>query len=615
MQPLSLQSPDGAAQHTAQIAELFPHCVTETAEGRKIDFDLLRQELSRALVEGPKERYRLEWPGKREAIVTANLPTTATLRPVREDSVNFDTTENLYLEGDNLEVLKLLQESYLGQVKMIYIDPPYNTGKDFVYRDNFSRSASEELFESGQTSEDGERLVQNPETSGRYHSDWLSMMYPRLKLARNLLTEDGVIFISIDDNEVHNLRKVCDEIFGENCVEEYVWDVREDGTLPKTSKKTVRKEHEYIIAAYKRHDSKSLSKYISFKYKDKDEWGNPDNDYRGPWMSANISRGSGEGGGGSKSFIIKNPAGIEFNRDWAITKDEYKILLDDDRIYFADNGNGVPRKKIFQKEPVSSIQSSIFEDLKSSQSASKLLASFLGFSDFNYPKPIELLNRMITISTTSDSIILDFFSGSATTAHAVLQLNAEDGGKRKFILVQLPEQTDEKSEAYKAGYSTICEIGKERIRRAARKIQTETKAEIDYGFRVFRLDSSNMQDVYHRPQDYDQTKLDLFADNVKPNRTAEDLLAQVLLSWGLPLSLPVERKVISGKDVFAVAGNSLYACFDSGIDETFAQALVAEAPLRIVFRDSSFSSDTAKENVRQILAQLGGEFKTEVRVI
>jgi adenine-specific DNA-methyltransferase len=610
---LDMQSPDMVNENFEKLAALFPNCVTESAEGKAIDFYLLKQELSHAVVEGNKERYRLEWPGKREAIVTANLPTTKTLRPVREDSVDFDNTENLYIEGDNLEVLKLLQESYLGKIKMIYIDPPYNTGKDFVYKDNFSKDAQEELIESGQKDEYNQRLVANPETAGRYHSDWLSMMFPRLKLARNLLTQDGVIFISIDDNEVDNLRKLCHEIFGEGSVEQYIWDVREDGTMPKTAKKTVRKEHEYLIASFRKPDTKNLTKYTSFKYKDNDEWGNPDNDPRGPWMSANISRGSGKGSGGSKSFVITNPNGVEFDRDWSITEEEFYEMLDDNRIYFADNGNGVPRKKIFQNEPVESIQSSIFEKLKSSQSASKELEEFFGFKGFDYPKPIDLLVRIIQIGGGNDDIFLDFFSGTATLGAAVLKQNSTDGGTRKHIQVQLPEKTDEESEAYKAGYQNICEIGKERIRRAAKKIKEETNADIDYGFRVYRLDESNMQDVYYKPQDYDQGNLDLFADNVKSDRSADDLLAQVMLDWGLPLSLKIEQVKMAGKQVFKVAGVSLYACFDKGIDEDFAKAIAQDKPLRIVFRDNGFKNDTAKTNVKQLLKQLSPE--TEMKVI
>ena len=608
-----MQSPDLVNQNFEKLAELFPNCVTESATGKAIDFDLLKQELNHSVVEGNKERYRLEWPGKREAIVTANLPITKTLRPVREDSVDFDNTENVYIEGDNLEVLKLLQESYLGKIKMIYIDPPYNTGNDFVYKDNFTKGVGEELFESGQKDEYNLHLIANPETSGRYHSAWLSMMYPRLKLSRNLLSDDGVMFISIDDNEVDNLRKLCHEIFGEGCTEQYVWDVREDGTMPKTAKKTVRKEHEYIIAVFRNRDTKKLNKYISFKYQANEEWGNADNDPRGPWMSANISRGSGEGSGGSKSFVIRNPEGIEFYRDWSVSETEFDELLKDNRIYFADNGRGVPRKKIFQNEPVSSIQSSIFEKLLSSQSASKELKLLLGFEGFDYPKPVELLTRLIQIGADKDDIFLDFFSGSATTAHSLIFQNSVDKGRRKFIQVQLPEAIEEESDAYKAGYKNICEIGKERIRRSAKKIKEETGADIDYGFRVYRLDASNMQDVYYRPQDLDQNKMDLFGDNVKPGRTEDDLLAQVMLDWGLPLSLKIEQANVAGKKVFKVDDNSLFACFDTGIDEAFAKAITQEKPLRIVFKDAGFKDDTAKTNVKQLLKQLSPE--TEMKVL
>jgi adenine-specific DNA-methyltransferase len=623
---LDLQSPDLVNENIEKIAALFPNCITEGENGKVVDFDMLKQELNHAVVEGTKERYRLEWPGKKEAIVTANLPTTKTLRPVREDSVDFDNTENIYIEGDNLEVLKLLQESYLAKIKMIYIDPPYNTGKDFVYRDNFAKDSQDELLESGQIDEYNQRLVVNPETAGRYHSDWLSMMYPRLKLARNLLTDDGVIFISIDDNEIDNLKKLCHELFGEGNVEQYVWDVREDGTMPKTAKKTVRKEHEYIIAAFKTLQKKQLTKYTSYKYADNDEWGNPDNDFRGPWMSANISRGSGKGSGGSKSFIITNPKGVQFDRDWAISETEYKWLLEDNRIYFADNGNGVPRKKIFQNEPVESIQSSIFENLRSSQSASKELEYLFGFKGFDYPKPVELLIRLIQIGGEKKDIYLDFFSGSASTAAAILLQNSIDGGKRKYIQIQIPENTMIESGTYKSGYSNICEIGKERIRRAGNKIKEEKlqnakkdgmfaefKDSQDYGFRVYRLADSNMQDVYYKPKELQQNNLDLFADNVKPDRTSEDLLAQVMLDWGLPLSLKIEQEKIGNKQVFKVAGNSLFAYFDKEVDEDFAKELAKYSPLRVVFRDNGFKDDTAKTNVKQLLKQLSPN--TEMKVI
>lgn len=626
---LDLQSADITALNTEKIAELFPNCVTETAQGRKIDFDLLKQELSAEIVEGNKERYRLEWPGKREAIVTANIPTKNTLRPVREDSVDFDTTENIYIEGDNLEVLKLLQESYLGKIKMIYIDPPYNTGKDFVYKDNFAKTGEEELFESGQKDEYGQRLQANPESSGRYHSDWLSMMYPRLKLARNLLTEDGVIFISIDDNEVHNLRKICDEVLGEgNFVANLIW--KSGGT----SSAHFTKEHEYILVF-----SKNIYNLPYFEYNGEESIS--DRAIKKPSIKNPVS-------------LIHFPAGIDFESEDMVFASEFgdkEPIRIKEGVFEAKNGKlandvtieaawtmadmikaWIRREKVidqkgqivkrfffksngvlqYEKEKGTIHPKSIITDLSTKQGGNAIVSLFEN-NFFDFPKPPDLINNLVSYVAKSNDIILDFFSGSATTAHAVMQLNAEDGGNRKFIMVQLPEATAENSEAYKAGYKNICEIGKERIRRAATKIKEDTNAEIDYGFRVYRLDSSNMQDVYYKPQDYEQAQLDLFADNVKEGRTAEDLVTQIMLDWGLELSLPIERKTILGKEVYAVAGNSLYCCFDGGIDEAFAKEIANEKPLRIVFRDNGFKDDTAKENVKQLLKQLAPG--TEMKVV
>lgn len=639
---LDLQSTDITNLNIEKIALFFPNCVTETAEGKRIDFDLLKQELSTEIVEGNKERYRLEWPGKREAIVTANIPTKNTLRPVREDSVDFDTTENIYIEGDNLEVLKLLQESYLNKIKMIYIDPPYNTGKDFVYKDNFAKSGEEELLESGQKDEYGQHLQANPETNGRYHSDWLSMMYPRLKLARNLLTDDGVIFISIDDNEVHNLRKICDEIFGEgNFYCPFIWQ-RRSGAMDSVDGTSI--DHEYILC-YAKNKSRLKGKQRMFE-----KYENPDNDPRGPWVSDNLSAGKA---GGDVYYEIEDPkTGNKFlppkGRFWPYSPDTMKIKIEQGRVLFPKNIDGRPMLKRFQNEakslfvPVSSLMRNANEK-NIPTSALKYLLNTEGtkelqslFEDkiFSFPKSSLLLKELIgQINTDQDDfIILDFFSGSATTAHAVMQLNADDAytgsviGKRKYIMVQLPETTDEKSEAYKSGYKNICEIGKERIRRAANKIKEEKldkakkdglfadyKDEQDYGFRVYRLDSSNMQDVYYKPQDYIQAQMDMFADNVKQDRTAEDLVAQIMLDWGLELSLPIERKTISGKEVYVVAGDSLYCCFDKDIDEAFAKEIAKDQPLRMVFRDNGFKDDTAKENVKQLLKQMAPN--TEMKVI
>jgi adenine-specific DNA-methyltransferase len=668
---LDLTSPDLVNENFEKLAALFPNCVTESAEGKAIDFDLLKQELNHAVVEGSKERYRLEWPGKREAIVTANLPTNKTLRPVREESVNFDNTENIYIEGDNLEVLKLLQESYLGKIKMIYIDPPYNTGKDFVYKDNLYKDAAAELFESGQKDEYSQRLVANPDSSGRFHSDWLTMMYPRLKLARNLLTDDGIIFISIDNNEVDNLRKICDEIFGEsNSLLSFIWE------LPRgINAGFISKAHEFIVTY-----SKNISKLKLF-FKDNPETSiercNKKVDSRHPESSIVFPAGIEYEGedkvligtiGGAEpvrieeKLVFKNgrlfePATIYAGwtmkgmiQDWLNGKEVFDLKGQKiTRFFFKENGKLYSEKIMEFDSP-----KSILKGLGDSQNARKELYNLFGSEDiFDYPKPIDLIKQLASFILSSNDIILDFFSGSAVTADAIFQLNSKDKGSRRFILVQIPEATNEKGEAYKAGYKNICDIGKERIRRAAKQIidtqvilinlkkseleklthgklaiEGDLKVEVlsaeidklqsalndlDTGFRVYRLDSSNMQDVYYKPQEYDQKALDLFADNVKPERTADDLLAQVMLDWGLPLSLKIEQVSIAGKKVFKVAENSLYACFDIGIDEEFARAIANDAPLRIVFRDNGFKDDTAKVNVKQLLKQLSPE--TEMKVI
>ena len=613
---LDMQSVDFTSLNTEKIAAIFPNCVTETHDGKKIDFDLLKQELSAEIVEGNKERYRLEWPGKREAIVTANIPTNKTLRPVREDSVDFDTTENIYIEGDNLEVLKLLQESYLGKIKMIYIDPPYNTGKDFVYKDNFSKEGSAELFESGQKNEYNEKLVANPETSGRYHSDWLSMMYPRLKLARNLLTDDGVIFISIDDNEVHNLRKLCDNVFGEeNFVGNVIWhkkySVANDSKYFSTS-------HDHIIIYAKIKTKFNIGKLPRTDTQN-DNYKNPDNDARGSWQSTSLSVGRITE---KDIYEIIAPNGKKYfppeGSSWRYSKEKYAELLNDNRITFGLKGDSMPRQKRFLSEVQEGLTPTTiwsFKDVGHTDEGKKETTNLFEKAVFDYPKPVRLLEQIINIGNVDNGIVLDFFSGSASTAHAILKNNSEKTSKNslRFVLVQLPENTDEKSEAYKAGYKTIAEIGKERIRRAANKIKEETGADIDYGFRVYRLDSSNMKDVYYKPQDFTPSLLDALEDNVKEDRTAEDLVTQVMLDWGLPLSLKIERKTIAGKEVFAVAGDSLYCCFAEGVDEAFAKEVAKEKPLRIVFRDRGFASDTAKTNVKQLLKQLSPE--TEMKVL
>jgi adenine-specific DNA-methyltransferase len=648
LEKLDLASPNLVNENIEKIAALFPNCVTEGSEGKVIDFDLLKQELSDSIVEGNKERYRLEWPGKREAIVTANLPTTKTLRPVREDSVDFDNTENLYIEGDNLEVLKLLQESYLGKVKMIYIDPPYNTGKDFVYKDNFTEDSKEHQEESGQRDEYGRRLVVNPETSGRFHSDWLSMMYPRLKLARNLLTNDGAVFISCDESEQPRVRQICDEIFGQaNFVADMIWAAGR-----KNDSKLISVSHEYIISyakdkdllrqekviwrqkkkglddiykAVKRfnaefgNDYKEITKSLKTWYKSLSD-GHPSKahkhynniDKNGVYFPADISW---PGGGGPKYEVLHPTTGKPVkvpSRGWITPdKEKMKIWIKEERVHFGEDEKNVPCLKKYLVDSEEQTPYSVF--YQDGRAASKRLRTLMDGNIFDFPKDESVLAEIIEMLTESGDIILDFFAGSSTSAHSVMNLNSRENKNLQFIQVQLPEKTDEKSEAYKSGFKNICEIGKERIRRAGKKIKEETKADIDYGFRVFRLDESNMQDVYYKPHEYSQDNLELFADNVKPDRSSDDLLTQVMIDWGLPLSLKIEQVEITGKEVFKVAENSLYACFDEDLDEEFAKAIADDAPLRIVFKDSGFKDDTAKTNVKQLLKQLSPE--TEMKVI
>lgn len=610
--------------NVGKIGKLFPNCLTERIgeNGRlehAIDFDKLRVELSKGIVEGQQERYQFTWPGKREAIRIANTPSNMTLRPDRESSVDFDNTGNLYIEGDNLEVLKLLREDYLGKVKMIYIDPPYNTGNDFVYEDDFSQTAGEFRDKSGMFDEDGNMILQNYEVNsegnGRFHTDWLNMIYPRLKVARDLLTEDGVIFISIDDNEVENLRKVCDEVFGErNHIASIIWQRR---TSPDM-RKLVSTAHDYILLYTKNSSLLELAiNKVQLNEKDASNYSNPDNDPRGPWASSDFTA---QGFRPNQMYEIETPGGAKYlppeGKCWKNVESEFLKQCGDGRFWFGKDGKGVPRRKtfLFEKEGKNIWtwwpNTEVGHTQEATQEVKKI---FEGHTFFDYPKPLRLLSKIVQIGTKKDSIILDFFSGSATTAHAVMQLNAEDGGNRRFIMVQLPELTDKKSEAYKAGYKNICEIGKERIRRAGKKIMEELEAKkadnglfdkeseptrLDVGFRVLKLDTSNMQDVYYTPED--SSAATLFDDNVKPDRTPEDFLFQVMLECNLPLSAKIERKTIAGKEVFSVNDDYLIACFDEEVNETVITDVAKRKPLYFIMRDSSLSSDQVADNFEQI---------------
>ena len=618
MDNLKMHSLDGVQRNIELIGKLFPNAITEVKRNGKvehaIDFDVLRQELSGSIVEGREERYQFTWPDKKKAMLAANAPITATLRPVVADSVGKDGTpggfdsENLYIEGDNLEVLKLLQETYLGKVKMIYIDPPYNTGNDFVYEDDFAQSTEDYMENSGQYDEEGNRMVTNTESNGRFHTDWLNMIYPRLKLAKDLLAEDGAIFISIDDNEVDNLRKAADEIFGAgNFYAEIVWQKR---TSPD-ARFNLGAAHDYILVYAKNWDvlryalnKEPLSAERSSQYK------NPDNDPRGVWASVDITGQTGHATG-SQFYEITTPSGIKMlppaGRCWALSKSTFLSLVDDNRIWFGEEGNSRPRQKRFLSETEGGNAWTWWSnsEVGHNQEGAKDIKELLGTGDiFTNPKPVRLVERILSLATKKEDIVLDFFSGSATTAHAVMKLNAGDGGHRKFIMVQLPEKTDEKSEAYKAGYKNICKIGKERIRRAGRKIKEDagltTPADLDIGFRCLRLDESNMKPVYYTPEEISQQDLFSLVDNVKPDRTPEDLLFQVMLDLGVLLSSPIEVKEIAGKKVFNVADGFLLACFDHDVTEETVKAIAQMKPYYAVFRDSSMANDSVATNFDQI---------------
>ena len=698
MDKMKFESPDLTAENVEKIAALFPSCVTEMLDEEHstpekkvykhaINFEQLKQMLSPNVVDG-EECYEFTWVGKKAAMVEANKPIRKTLRPCKEESKDWDTTENLYIEGDNLEVLKLLQESYLGKIKMIYIDPPYNTGHDFVYPDSYIMDNDEYNTGTKYFDEDGNVNYkrENSDSAGKYHSDWCSMIYSRLLLARNLLTEDGVIFISIDDHEVENLKKICGEIFGEQNFEGHIhWRRRHNQPNDKTKMIAIVTEHIIVYAknslSLKQHGVGKLDLTATFT--------NPDNDPRGPWASKPWKIGSDQNG---SKYTITTPSGKVLDGEWMGDETTYKRFLEEGRMYFPKNGDGMPRKKYYQLEREEEGQCATnwwtHEQFGHNQAANDCMTELFGIKNiFSNPKPVELLRAMMKIANANkNSVILDFFSGSATTAHAVMQLNAEDGGHRKFIMVQLPEPCDEKSEAYKAGYKNICEIGKERIRRAGEKIKSEiditknndldkmiksqqsgdkekmvafgstlsrgvleqkdytykntesgemryedySKKEaqnlyrfnpdtLDVGFRVLKLDDTNMKDVYYAPDDYDQGMLAGLESNIKDDRTDLDLLFGCLIEWGLPLSLPYKSEKIDGCTVHIYNDGDLIACFDANIPESVVKEIAKRKPLRAVFRDSGFASSPEKINVLEIfkayMPEDADNIKDRVRVI
>ena len=624
MNKLKMHSPDLTKGNIDGIAELFPNCVTEAMDEkgnlkRAIDFDQLRQELSDHVVDGPRERYQLDWPGKRNAQLTANAPIAKALRPCRAESVDFDATRNLFIEGDNLDALKLLQETYLNKIKLIYIDPPYNTGRDFIYDDDFAEDSDEYLVRSNQSDAKGNRLVTNTEANGRFHSDWMTMLYSRLRLSRNLLNDDGVIFISIDDGEVSNLRKMCDEIFGEdNFVTQIIWKKR--STPPND--KSIGAQHDYILVYAKQYSSTS----ISLRPRSDEQvarYQNPDNHPKGPWaagdLMANVKGGRYVE---SLNFPIVNPNTNEehfpsSNGNWRFSRETVEKLIANNEIYFGSDGRGRPKLKRFLRDIKDGITwTSLWDFVPLNTEGSTEMAQIFGnLAVFENPKPVGVLKEIVRAGALSDSIVLDFFAGSASMANAVMAMNAEDGGSRHHISVQLPEPCAQNSEAFKAGFMTIAEIAKERIRRSGKTTKEAAGlhgCSLDIGFRVLKVDTSNMKDVYYQPDALTQATLAGFVDNVKDDRTDEDLLFQVLLDWGVDLTLPIKPDKISGKTVYFVDVNALAACFEPGIDEAFIKELAKQKPLRAVFRDTGYGSDATKINVEQIfkLASPGTEVKS-----
>ncbi len=647
MDKLKMQTANKADENYRKLAELFPNAVTETIDEngevvRAIDKDVLMQEIAVKVVDGREERYQFTWPDKKKSVLLANAPISKTLRPCREESVDFDNTENLYIEGDNLEVLKLLQETYLGKIKMIYIDPPYNTGNDFVYEDDFAQSTDEYLANSGQFDEDGNRMVQNTESNGRFHTDWLNMIYPRLRLAKDLLTEDGVIFISIDDNEQENLKKCCDEVFGaQNFVSQLTWEKKKKGSFLSNAITNI-KEYVFVycksmlkfegligeinsdvetypcVNASNKRELRTIPAGIESKYKEKNYFMPKGSEISDTTMSIVLHSDLViKNGILSQELIVEGnwrysqPAMKEYaeKKELYLTRDLYLRRIVTEARYktlkdllprIGEDQSSTHKQKI-------DLNNLFATGWGSNEDADEELRLIFGIQKLmDYPKPVRLIQKLLaSYRNTHDCYVLDFFSGSATTAHAVMQLNAEDGGHRKFIMVQLPEETDEKSEAYKAGYKNICEIGKERIRRAGKKIKEDiplTTQELDIGFRVLKCDTSNMKDVYYNPDDYEIGMFDQLTDNIKEDRTPEDLLFQVMLDLGVLLSSKIEETTIAGKKVFNVEGNYLIACFDDNVTDEVITAIAKQEPYYFVMRDSSMASDSVAANFEQIFA-------------
>ena len=642
-----MHTPNLADENFKKLAALFPNAVTETMgdDGkavRAIDADVLRQEISATVVEGSHERYQFTWPDKKKSVVLANQPIAKTLRLDRAKSVGRDgtpgniDTDNIYIEGDNLDALKLLQETYLGKIKMIYIDPPYNTGNDFIYNDEFKVDSDDWSQMSGDYDDNGNRMVQNTNSNGRFHTDWLNMIYPRLKIAKDLLSDDGVIFISISDDELSNLKSMTDEIFG---AKNYCGDILWNSTKSVTNTSIISVSHTYNLIYFKNIEY-FIENRSEFRLpEDGDGFENPDNDPRGPWKADPFQVG---GWRPNQQYEILNPnTGVIYKPNngcsWKNDFNKFQELLKDNRIIFGKTGKGGPQRKrfIWEAQERGKVAKTWWDDVETTTNGTQTIKKlFNGVILFDNPKPVEFIKKLLQLSTKSNSFVLDFFSGSATTAHAVMQLNAEDGGRRRFIMVQLPEKTDEKSEAYKAGYKTICDIGEERIRRAGRKILDERNVgvtpppylhqdrqlslnladmanatdssnpcnDLDIGFRVFRVDSTNMRDVYYNPREFKQGELQLQIGNIKPDRTHEDLLVQVMLDMGIMLSSKIEMSTIDGKRVFSVADGYLIACFDDALTDDTVKAIAQKKPYYAVFRDSSMASDSVLTNFEQIFA-------------